>query len=553
MSVSTAGRSRSRKVVRLAGGALAALLLACQSNVQDDPGSDAGIVGADDASRAPGDSGVQTDTSPTPAGYSFGKIPAPTVPLPSPSLVPSADTFFALSAAPLPDKKVFAHYMVCCSFKGNSDDFAAAEEEIIMAQTMGINGFALNAGAWLNAGDGPAYQAHVAAMFQAAAALNSGFALFFSADMTGLGYADIVDMMTKYANDPAYFKYQGRPVLSTYGGDGNHDSTYATPTAWWTNRVLAPLKAQGIDTFFVPDFGIATPWFDDTSPAFVAQYANDVVNTWSPLVQGLHSWMSLAVVNNQAGNGIAVPVIGAYQKALSAAGKVYMPLLITKYWGSAQPSNGNIYYEWQGGRGMNDQWRGAIDAGVPWVEIGTWNDPNESYMMPMDDFALQNPGAGMPAGWWKPSFGYAELLRYYIAWFRTGAAPTLTKDAVFWFYRTHPAAAAATDTTGSRFPNAIPVSRYVPSADGSGHVPADADQIYVTVFGTAPASLVVGSTTNAVVTGINQFSMPFSVGPAPSFQISRAGSVVVKGTGADAIIANPRFTDWWSSTGFAEK
>jgi hypothetical protein len=68
---------------------------------------------------------------------------------------------------------------------------------------MGINGFALNVGAWLNSTDGPTYRANVANMFAAAAALNSGFILFFSADMTGLSYADVVSMMT----NPVYYDW----------------------------------------------------------------------------------------------------------------------------------------------------------------------------------------------------------------------------------------------------------------------------------------------------------------------------------------------------------
>jgi hypothetical protein len=59
--------------------------------------------------------------------------------------------------------------------------------------------------------------------------------------------------------------------------------------------------------------------------------------------------------------------------------------MIDKYWGSMQSSNGNIYYEWRDGEGMDTQ-RAAISANVPWVEILTWNDFNGSYMTPMDDF-----------------------------------------------------------------------------------------------------------------------------------------------------------------------
>jgi len=96
------------------------------------------------------------------------------------------------------------------------------------------------------------------------------------------------------------------------------------------------------------------------------------------------------------------------------------------------------------------------------------------------------------------------------------------------------------------------VTRYVPSADGSGKVPADADKMFVSVFATAPASLEVGSASNPVAAGINQITLPFAAGPAPSFQLSRAGSPVMSATGADAILASPPYNDWWNSTGFVE-
>jgi hypothetical protein len=67
----------------------------------------------------------------------------------------------ALSAPPIP-RKVFAHYMVRRGFRGFNVGIAAAEDDIITARTMGINGFALNFGAWLNSTDGSTYRANAA-------------------------------------------------------------------------------------------------------------------------------------------------------------------------------------------------------------------------------------------------------------------------------------------------------------------------------------------------------------------------------------------------------
>lgn len=485
------------------------------------------------------------------SSYSLEQVSNSTVALPAPALIPSHRTFFALSGPPITKKMVFAHYMVCCGFGGPKGGIAAAEEDIIIAQTMGINGFALNVGSWLNSSDGPTYRTNVANMFAAAAALNSGFILFFSADMTGLGYADVISMMTTYANNSHYFKYNRQPVLSTYAGEAETNSTYTTPSAWWSNLVLAPLRARGISCFFVPGFGNVGTSFDSTDPAYVAQYVAGQVATWGNLVQGLLTWQTLAVVNNDAGNALAVPIIDAYASSLNQADKIYMPGIVTKYWGSIQSSNGNIYYEWRGGAGMEAQWRAAIAADAPWVEILTWNDFNESYMMPMDDFEKYYDW-GFPRGFTKPSLGYAELLRYYIAWFRTGVQPLITRDAVFWFYRTHTAVAVAAFRALPRGNITGPVSRYVPSADGSGNIPIDSDQLFVTVFAVSSATLSIDSTAESIIKGINQFAVPVAAGPAPTFRLSRNQVTVITGMGSDAIQSHPVYYDWWNSSGFME-
>ncbi len=480
---------------------------------------------------------------------SLGPIPSPTVTLPAPALVPSPSTFFALSAPPLPQKQVFAHYMVCCGFEGPNGSLASAEEDIIMAQTMGINGFALNAGAWTTS-----YQTAVANMFAAAAALNSGFKLFFSADMSGLTSANVVTMMEAYGNNAYYFHYNGHPVLSTYGGETETDTTNPTTIGWWRNEVLTPVaNALGTTVFFVPGFNYVATFPDQTSQSYWNTFIPAQVSQWTSLVQGLMTFSpTLGVVNNSATNVITVPVINAYAAAETAVNQIFLSGIITKYWGSGQPTNGNIYYEWQGGAQMDAQWGAAIADNVPWVEILTWNDFHESYMMPMDDFEKYF-NWGFPTGFTKPSIGYAEMLRYYIAWFRTGVRPKITKDAVFWFYRTHPAAAVATNAIVPQTGTVSgPVTRYVPSSDGSGKVPTNADQIFSTVFATSAATLSINGAPETVAAGINQFSVPFTAGAVPTFQFSRSGTTKMSGAGADTIQANPTYYNWWNSSGFME-
>lgn len=92
----------------------------------------------------------------------------------------SYSVFASESAAPK-RHQVFAHYMVCFAAQGEAvDDY---KREIQEAQAAGIDGFALNCGAWHNE---PHYPRRVKAIYQAAQELKTGFQLFFSVDFAGL-------------------------------------------------------------------------------------------------------------------------------------------------------------------------------------------------------------------------------------------------------------------------------------------------------------------------------------------------------------------------------
>src|SRR5580692_6436445 len=72
-------------------------------------------------------------------------------------------------------RMVFAHYMLTNQdYQGNTSQeakIAAYEREIKEARALGIDGFALNAGGWLQQ---PSYIEYAAQMFEAAARLNDG-------------------------------------------------------------------------------------------------------------------------------------------------------------------------------------------------------------------------------------------------------------------------------------------------------------------------------------------------------------------------------------------
>ena len=430
-------------------------------------------------------------------------------------------------------KLVFAHYMVCNRDYGGS--VAGYERDIQDAQANGINGFALNCGGW----NGANYKQDTASMFQAAQAVSpdGSFKLFFSADMTGLTYPEVVAMMTAYAQNPNYWCITqttgattvNRPVLSTWGGEGGawNGPTTASVKNRWQNLVLAPLKAAGINVYFMPFF-----FMTDTN----GQYVNISPTTVSAEVSGLLS--GLADGFFYAGS-VTCPIVPgqpdvyageeAYVAGLKAGGLGTMGSVTPQYWGSTQLSFGRHYIEYFGGEGLAAQWASIINVQKPdWVECFTWNDFGEStYFSPIDDVNKYWPWTINNAlGYYKSHAGAMKLNQYYMNWYKSGVKPAVTSDSIYCFYRTHPKNAVATnDPLG-------PIYFF----DGDCE-----DTIYVTTILTAPATLVVttGSqtTTLAVPAGLQNTRVPFQVG-AQSFQILRSGRTVISQIG-EPIIAVP--------------
>ncbi len=432
-----------------------------------------------------------------------------------------------LSAAPS-SKLVFAHYMVCNRNYGGS--VAGYERDIQEAKASGIDGFALNCGSWNSA----FYKQDTAAIFQAARAVapDGSFKLFFSADMTGLHFDEVVDMMTAYASHPNYWRVlqtsgrvtTQRPVLSTWSGESvSFDHTKTE----WTNSVISPLRKSGINIYFMPFFFTR----DANSFQIVADTPQAAVTQVSGLMKGLADGMfySPAVVCPVDG---AKPVFAgpeAYAAALKKNGLGTMGGIAPQYWGSKQLSLGRRYIEYFGGEGMTAQWNSVINVQKPdWVECFTWNDFDEAtYLSPIDDVNKYWPYLAHSArGFYKSHAGAAKLNQYFINWYKSGRQPVPASDSLVAMYRTHPKnAVAPSDKVG-------PINWFIGDCQ---------DTLFVTTILTAPATLAVTSgsqtTTYSVPAGLQNTRIPFRPG-AQSFQIVRAGKTVLSQAG-DPITATP--------------
>jgi hypothetical protein len=405
-------------------------------------------------------------------------------------------------------RKVFAHYMVCIPTYGGASKVEDYQREIRAAQAAGIDGFALNCGGWTVRE--PHYKKRTLLIYQAAKELGTDFKLFISADYaSGLTSDETHDMVESFRDHPNQFRYDGKPVLSTFGGKREQTDFirrefqgaraivyvpfyYPHPAAEMPNQAQAEQvfrEQPELDGFF--HFGAAG------TPAQIATSNHLLARTWL------------------------------------GAGKLFMAGITPYYRGLG----GNYrVFESHGFEGLAQQWEGAIHDQATWVEIVTWNDWGEaSYVAPF----------GAPAEtrhWdnhWGPMLSHAAFLdasRYYITWYKTGILPKIEEDALYYAYRLHP--------------KNVPGLQKPGDPDRKTALPAGADKllddVFVTLFLTAPAQLTIhsGSTaqTFAVPAGVQHRSMPFAPGPQ-RFVLTRGGATLIDKTGEQEISA----TDAWGN------
>lgn len=461
----------------------------------------------------------------------------------------SEKTFFKPDTKFRNHRRVFAWYMLCCGPYNGGQGAPVAEykKQIQTAQSMGIDGFGLDV-----MRPNAEYRASIAKMFQAAAELNTGFRLFFEFDygnrMHREQVADMIALLKQYGSDAAYEKFDGVPLMGYYGADLTVDDQLAPSLKWWRDTVFPAFAEAGLKVFFVPTT------FSQARGGATPEAVNASLADWGNLAAGMSIWM---IQTSPFGGGLKL--LENQSSALHKAGKTWMGTISFHYWWASSRSvpvewlwmpgreknpgaeTNGTYYEHGGGKGLERQWQSVLNVQSPeWVMLLTWNDYNESYIEPVDDYKKYRNGtaSGAPLGWYQPMTGLAELNRYYIQWYKTGVRPTITRDALFYCYR-----------TSSR--NLIAEADKRPPVR-FGNPPAT-DDIYLTTALTAPAKLrVVSGDQTAefdVPAGIAQTTVPFHPGPQV-FSLWRGGREIVSAKGAP-VADSIRYYSYWPTTGFA--
>ncbi|WP_342933230.1 endo-1,3-alpha-glucanase family glycosylhydrolase [Paraburkholderia diazotrophica] len=404
-------------------------------------------------------------------------------------------------AAHVTGRQVFAHYMVAWPRGGANagiDDYIA---EFRDAQHHGIDGFALNCGGWCRSE--PSYRARVLTMYRAAAQFGNGFKLFVSAD--GKAQDELDDIVHTTGRLPAQLTVAGKPVVSSYLLGGKDLAR--------CEALIAQAKLLG--AYFVPHFAPSTGEEEITDA--VAKEVTDRCHA----AQGYFYFGAAGAPDSLARS------VEHLAPALKSAGKLFMAPITPYYRGLASGTNYRAF-ETNGFLGMATEWLAAIHANVDWVQIVTWNDWAEStYVAPI--------GSKTRAQVYHPRFGallthcaYLEASRYFIDWFKRGAAPAIDQDKFYYFYRLHPMDAKT--TTG------IGILSGVAAAPRSS-TPLTA-QIHVTTFLTEPAILTIiqgsAQTMHALPAGVSEVAVP-SIPGVPRFTLIRNGVTIADKKGEERI------------------
>lgn len=163
----------------------------------------------------------------------------------------------------------------------------------------------------------------------------------------------------------------------------------------------------------------------------------------------------------------------------------------------------------------------AIQDDADWLLLAAWNDYRSSWLAP------------------SQARGYAplDLVAYYLAWFKTGEAPRVTRDAIYYSHRSH--------RVGAPFDETAQTAGGIQRAGG----PASLDQVELLALLTEPATLRIRqgdheATLDAKTAGLAVLQAPLEIGPPPSFELERDGEIVQRMVSDTAVRESVTYQDF---------
>jgi hypothetical protein len=355
--------------------------------------------------------------------------------------------------------------------------------EILRARRMGADGFMID----LLQFDPGRYSKLVDVLFRTAAQVDPGFRLVAEPDMAAWMRSP-VDKVETVLLDLApkrslYRLPDGRILISPFAAD-------LRDVAFW-KTLIADMAKAGQPVAFNPVFLDLRHYADFRS-------FSTGMSMWGPRdPEDVESQLAGIVAKFHAiGESWIMPVAPQDERPKSS-----------------------IFWEADNTRAYREMWRAAIDQNANGVQLITWNDYGESTQV--------EPSMGT-------QFVYYDLAGYYGAWFKTGHAPRILRDALFYNHRRQIVhlgqPAVATDKPMKLL----------------GKTPVEND-VEMVAFLTAPATLEIDMnghvTSQKAEAGLAVLRAPAAPG-RPIFRIRRGDKVIVAKTSDQEIEADPDRDDY---------
>ncbi|WVQ65605.1 uncharacterized protein L199_003783 [Kwoniella botswanensis] len=315
------------------------------------------------------------------------------------------------------DKKVFAHFMIGIVYAYTLESWL---EDIELAKSKGIDGFALNIGL-------DSYTQPQLDLAYKAAEISGDFVCFISFDFnwyTVDNTTGVSETMKRYNDLPAQFKVDGKPFVSSFIGDGFD----------WA----AVGSGCGQEIYAVPF------------------WAPTQENADNKGLSGLFSWTAWASKDNGPIDPPLTTVQDeAYIDVVGKANKVYMAPVSSwffTHFGKEVPYSKNWLFKSE--NLWKYRWDQILELGdkLNYLEMVTWNDYGESHNLRNWGGLHSDDGCSK----WAQGLDHLPMLDlslpYIKAWKSGSKTPIVEKDQVFYWYRPHLKSAEcdSTDNYGSK-------------------------------------------------------------------------------------------------------
>lgn len=287
-----------------------------------------------------------------------------------------------------------------------------------------------------------------------------------------------------YRSSSAYRLKDGRYLLSSFKAE-------AKPVAWWSQVMSILHNSYGVRVAFV---------------AVLLDSSDANMRAFAPISYALSNWGE-----RSPGAVLSAPDLAATAHSLGV--KWMAPVAVQ----DVRPRS-ETYAEADNTETLRTTWNKAISTGADMVQMVTWNDYSEA-----TSFA--------------PSVAHGDAFlainAYFLVWFQTGRAPTITRDSLYVTHRIQFAGSTPAVGTALMKPN-------LSCCD------APRNEVEVLTMLTAPATVrarIGGKTYTAPVgSGLSAVSFPLAVGTV-SAAVLQDDAVVLRVTSPHRVAASPHVQD----------